>query len=74
MNQFTYLGSIISNNLSLDAEIGKRMGKPAFRLACLTTRVWENPKLSVKTKMAVYNACVINTLLYGSETWATYVR
>ena len=29
-------------------------------------------KLSVKTKMAVYNACVISTLLYGSETWTTY--
>ena len=26
----------------------------------------------VKTKMAVYNACVISTLLYGSETWTTY--
>ena len=24
--------------------------------------------LSVKTKMAVHNACVISTLLYGSET------
>ena len=68
VNQFTYLGSIISNNLSLDAEIGKRMGKPASRLARLTTRVWEYPKLSVKSKMAVYNACVISTLLYGSET------
>ena len=35
-------------------------------------RVWTSPKLSVKTKMAVYNACVISTLLYGSETWTTY--
>jgi len=24
--------------------------------------------------MAVYNACVISTLLYGSETWTTYAR
>ena len=36
------------------------------------SRVWTSPKLSVKTKMAVYNACVISTLLYGSETWTTY--
>ena len=26
----------------------------------------------MKTKMAVYNGCVISTLLYGSETWTTY--
>ena len=55
--QFTYLGS-------------KRIGKAASTLARLTARVWRSPKLSVKTKMAVYNACVISTLLYGDETWA----
>ena len=48
--------------------------KVAFRwtLARLTARVWASPKLSVKTNMAVYNACVVSTLLYGSETWTTY--
>ena len=70
--QFTYLGSTITDNLSLDAEIDKRIGKAASTLARPTARVWTSPKLSVKTKMAVYNACVISTLLYGSETWTTY--
>ena len=70
--QFTYLGSTITDNLSLDAEIDKRIGKAASTLARLTARVWTSLKLSVKTKMAVYNACVISTLLYGSETWTTY--
>ena len=36
--------------------------------------MWTNPKLTVKTKMAVYNACDISTLLYSSETWTTYAR
>ena len=70
--QFTYFGSTITDNLSLDAEIDKKIGKEASTLARLTDRVWTSPKLSVKTKMAVYNACVISTLLYGSETWTTY--
>ena len=26
----------------------------------------------MKTNIAAYNACVISTLLYGSETWTTY--
>ena len=73
VHQFTYLGSTISDNLSLDAEFNQRIGKAATMLGRLTTRVWENPKLTVATKMAVYKACIISTLLYGSETWTTYM-
>ena len=71
--KFTYLGSTITDNLSLDAEIDKWIGKAASTLARLTARVWTSPKLSVQAKMAVYNACVISTLLYGSDTWTTYM-
>ena len=74
VHQFTYLGSTITDNLSLDAEIDKRIGKAATIFARLTVRVWNNSKLTVKTKMSVYNACVISTLLYGSETWTLYAR
>lgn len=74
VHQFTYLGSTITDTLSLDTEINKRIGKAATTLARLTTRVWTNAKLTVKTKMVVYNACVISTVLYGSETWTTYTR
>ena len=72
VSQFTYLGSTITGNLSLDAEIDKRIGRAVSTLARLTARMWTSPKLSVKTNMAVYNACVTSTLLYGSETWTTY--
>ena len=72
VGKFTYLGSTITDNLSLDAEIDRRIGKVASTLARRTARVWTRPKLSVKTNMAVYIACVISTLLYGSETWTTY--
>ena len=42
---------------------------PVSRFEC---GLWRCPKVSVKTNMAVYNACVISTLLYGSETWTAY--
>lgn len=74
VHQFTYLGSTISNNLSLDAKINKHIGKAATTLGRLTTRVWGNGKLSTSTKMAVYNACIVSTLLYGSKTWTTYTN
>ena len=46
VHQFTYLGSTITDNVSLDAEIDKRIGKAATTHAHLTTRVWTNPKLT----------------------------
>ena len=44
----------------------------ASTLASLGTRVWKNPRLSIKTKVTVCNACFVSTLLYGSECWTTY--
>ena len=48
--QFTYLGSTITDNLSLDAEIDKRIGKAASTLARLTARVWTNPQAVCEDK------------------------
>ena len=74
VHHFTYLGSTVTDTLSLDVELDKRIGKAATTLARLNTRAWSNPMLTEKTKMAVYNACVISTLLYSGETWTTYAR
>ena len=74
IHQFMYLGSTITDKLSLDPEINTRIGKAATTLPHLTSRVWTNPKLTVKMKMAVYNACVLSTLLYGSKTWTMYAH
>ncbi|GFO10738.1 hypothetical protein PoB_003724300 [Plakobranchus ocellatus] len=38
----------------------------------LYKRVWNNKSLKIKTKIQVYKAVVLTTLLYGSETWVTY--
>ena len=74
VEQFTYLGSTITDNLSLDTEIDKRIGKAATTLARLTSRVWTNHKLTVKTTMVVYIACVASTLMYGSELLTDHDR
>ena len=74
VHQLTYRGSTITDNLSLDTEIDTRIEKAAITLARLTTRVWINTNLTMKTKMAAYNTRVISTQLYGSATWTTYAR
>nr|KAG5686812.1 hypothetical protein BaRGS_032029 [Batillaria attramentaria] len=72
VDSFTYLGSTISSSLTLDTEISTRIGKAAAVMAKLSKRVWSNSQLTENTKLRVYKACILSTLLYGSESWTTY--
>ena len=74
VHNFTYLGSTLSDDLSLDSELNRRIGRASSTFAKLSKRVWENSKLTVHTNMSVYRACVLSTLLYGSESWTLYSR
>ena len=73
-DNFKYLGSTISSNLSLDVEINAHIGKAATVMAKLNKRVWQNINLTMNTRLKVYQACVTSILLYGSETWTPYTR
>ena len=73
VEHFTYLGSTISNSLSIDVEVNSRIAKATAVMAKLNQRVWNN-SLTEKTRIHVYQACVLSTLLYGSESWTTYAR
>ena len=55
----TFLGSNISSYLSLEAEINKRIGKPASAMSRLSTRAWENTNLTTNSGIVVYKACVL---------------
>ena len=69
IHDFVYLGSAVSDTLSLDAEFNRRIGKAATTMTRLTKKAWNNSKLTVHTKIQIYRACVVTTLLYGSEPW-----
>ena len=72
VDTFTYLGSTVSSSLSLEQELNGRIGKASTTFGRLCKRGWNNRKLTLKTKVSIYRACVLSTLLYGSETWTTY--
>lgn len=48
--------------------------KAVSRLARLNQRVWNNANLTERTKLRVYKACALSTLLYNSEAWTTHAR
>ena len=72
VGQFQYLGSTIASNMSLEPEINARIAKAMGVMSKLQKRVWSNNNLTDNTKMQVYRACVLSTLLYSSEAWTTY--
>ena len=65
------LGSTLSRNGSLDAEISRRIAKASTAFGKLEKRVWSDRGITT-AKLSVYEACVLTVLLYGSEIWATY--
>ena len=72
MRSLPILAPPLLYNASLDLEIGKRIGKAATNMSKLCARVWENKKPTTQTKIAVYRACILSTVLYRSEHWTTY--
>ena len=72
VDKFTYLGSSLSKSATVDSEISTRLGIASTNFGKLTKRVWNNRHLSTKSKVRVYEACVLSILLYGVETLATY--
>jgi len=61
--QFTYLGGIITSTCDLTAEIQHRGNLASTSFGRLSKRVFTNHELSTRTKMAVYNAICVSTLL-----------
>ena len=74
MENFTYLGSTISSTLNIEVVVNNRIAKAAAVMARLTNKVWNDSSLTEKTRLCVYQACVLSTLLYGSESWTTYAK
>ena len=72
VQQFTYLGCTISSNARIDADIDNRLSKANSAFGRLYKRVWNNKHLKSTTKISVYRAVVLTTLLYGSESWVAY--
>ncbi len=72
VDHFTYLSSTLSSCCSLDTEIHTRINKASSSFGRLRSRVFENRNLKVSTKVAVYNAVCLSTLLYGAESWTPY--
>ena len=74
VDKFTYLGSTLNRSANLDDEIDTRIAKASSAFGRLRGTVWERRGIQRNTKIKVYKAVVLPTLLYACETWTVYVR
>ncbi len=72
-DDFVYLGSMLSCDGSLDKEVNRRISAAAKAFHMLL-RCFRCKSIERCTKVAVYKACVLPCLLYGSETWPVLDR
>jgi hypothetical protein len=54
VKEFTYFGSTMTDNLSMNSKISRRIGRDTSTLGSFSKIVWNNVKLSLNTKMTVY--------------------
>nr|VZI35761.1 unnamed protein product [Spirometra erinaceieuropaei] len=71
---FPYLGSTPSRNTKIDDEVANRISKASQAFGRLQSTVWNRQGLQLSTKLKMYKAVILPTLLYGAETWTVYTR
>ena len=74
VQSFTYLGSTVSSDYSLDKEVERRISAATAAYGKLQTNVCKRHGIRLATKCKVYRAVVLTCLLYSSETYTLYRR
>nr|VZI49625.1 unnamed protein product [Spirometra erinaceieuropaei] len=74
VENFPYLGSTLSRNTKIDDEVANRISKASQAFGRLQSTVWNRHGLQLSTKLKIYKAVILPTLLYGAETWTVYTR
>ena len=64
VEHFTYLGSVMSNDATIDKGLNNQLSKASSSFGRLYKRVWNSHSLRLTTKIKVYRAVVIPTLIY----------
>ena len=68
VDQFTYLGSIISKDGDVEKEVNTRLAKAATVFRRLSN-IWKSGSIGLNIKLQLYTAVVMSTAIYASETW-----
>uniref|UniRef100_A0A803T403 Reverse transcriptase domain-containing protein n=1 Tax=Anolis carolinensis TaxID=28377 RepID=A0A803T403_ANOCA len=72
IDHFRYLGSHLSTKVNIDTEIQPHLSSASAAFFRMKQRVFDDRDIRRDTKVLVYKAIVLPTLLYACETWTVY--
>ncbi|VDL96958.1 unnamed protein product [Schistocephalus solidus] len=61
-----------ARNTRIDDEVAQRISKAGQTFGRQQASVWNRYSIRLNTKLKMYKAVVLTTLLYGAETWTVY--
>ena len=68
VSTFSYLGSVISDDCTINNDIATCLQKANRPYGALQKRLWSHRDIKVKIKINVHKAVILTTLLYGSQS------
>ncbi|BHF64651.1 hypothetical protein SprV_0200765700 [Sparganum proliferum] len=74
VDNFTYLGSTLSRNIIVGDEVAHRISHANQAVGHLQNTVWNRYRLQLSTKLKMYKAVILPTLVYGADTWTVYMK
>ena len=73
VSTFEYLGSTMSDDCSLTAEVEARISKASKAFSSLSRVLWYQRKVKRQTKIRLFNTVIVPVLMYGLECAALTV-
>ena len=68
VQSFTYLGSEVNGEGGTERDVAARISKARVAFGMLGN-IWRESKISLHTKLRLFNSNVKSVLLYGAESW-----
>ena len=72
VDKLTYLGSTLSRTVNINEEVNYRIACASAAFCRLYASVWERRDIRLHTKLKLYCAVILPSLLYACETWIVY--
>ncbi|BHF57155.1 hypothetical protein SprV_0100009600 [Sparganum proliferum] len=74
VDNFTYLDSTLSRSTKIDDEVARPISKASQAFGRLQNTVGDRDGFQLRTKVKMYKAIILPTLLNGAETWTMYIK
>jgi len=73
VEEIVYLGSLVHSSTQSSPDISCRNAITREAMQNLDDQIWKS-RISISTKLKLYNTCILPIFLYGSECWADTKR